>query len=188
MADEFLGDRRKALEDSFFADQNEKLVRELRQKHEQAARVEDLAAASGIQNPAVLEALAAVGVRGETLTALALVPLVAVAWADGEVQTGERFAILRAAHELGLERGNPSYTLLEAWLATRPGPDVVAAWKDYIAGLREHLDAVAYEGLERDVLGRAREVAAAAGGFLGLGNKVSESEEKVLAELRTSFS
>ena len=65
---------------------------------------------------------------------------------------------------------------------------MVAAWKDYIAGLREHLDAVAYEALERDVLGRAREVAAAAGGFLGLGNKVSESEEKVLAELRTSFS
>ena len=89
------------------------LVQELRQKHEQAARAEDLAAASGIQNPAVLEALAAVGVRAETLTALALVPLVAVAWADGEVQTGERFAILRAAHELGLERGNPSTTLNE---------------------------------------------------------------------------
>jgi len=38
------------------------------------------------------------------------------------------------------------------------------------------------------VLGRARSVAEAAGGFLGLGSKVSEAEEQVLDELDLALS
>lgn len=187
MADDFLGDRRKALEDSFFSQQSDKLIHELRERRQREQRVQALSSASGISNQEVLEALANVGIESSTLAALALVPLVAVAWADGSIKTGERQAILRAAHEAGIEEGHPSHALLDGWLQNRPGPEVLNAWREYIAGLREHLDPVATEALHHDILGRAREVAEAAGGFLGAGPKVSRAEEDVLAELARAF-
>ena len=42
--------------------------------------------------------------------------------------------------------------------------------------------------LKRDLLGRARSVAEAAGGFLGFGSKVSQSEQAILDELEQAFS
>ena len=187
MADDFLGDRRKALEDSFFAQQDDQLIQQMHEKKERAQRKQDLAAASGISNQAVLDALAELGIESSTLAALALVPLVEVAWADGAVQTGERQAILRAAHEAGIDREHPSHALLDGWLQNRPGPDVLRAWREYIAGLCEHLDPVANEALRHDIVGRARTVAEAAGGFLGVGQKVSGAEEQLLAELDGAF-
>ncbi len=187
MSKEFLRDRGKALEDSFFARQNEEMIQRLRQEREAEAQKEGLSTASGITSDAVLDSLVAVGVRSETLAAIALVPLVAVAWADGSVEAEERKAVLSAAHEAGVERGQPCYELLEGWLETRPGPEVVAAWKAYVNGLSEHLDEVTRSGLKREVLGRARTVAEAAGGFLGVGRKVSSQEEEVLADLDAAF-
>ncbi len=42
---------------------------------------------------------------------LSLVPLIAVAWADGEIQDNERTAILQGAHGKGLEEGTAGYEL-----------------------------------------------------------------------------
>jgi hypothetical protein len=41
--------------------------------------------------------------------------------------------------------------------------------------------------LKEDLLGRARDVAKAAGGLLGMGRKVSKVEQAVLDELETTF-
>jgi hypothetical protein len=41
--------------------------------------------------------------------------------------------------------------------------------------------------LRDELIGRARHVAEAAGGFLGLGNKVSSAEEAVLEKLAGAF-
>jgi hypothetical protein len=49
------------------------------------------------------------------------------------------------------------------------------------------LPAQVREALRPDVLGRAREVAEAAGGFLGLGSKVSDDERRVLGELERAL-
>ena len=43
------------------------------------------------------------------------------------------------------------------------------------------------DGLREEILGRARTVAEAAGGFLGLGNKISREEEVVLQQLAKPF-
>ena len=61
MREEFLGDRRKALEEEFFAKQNQRLLRQLRETRAAQATHEALAAASGITDAAVLAHLAAVG-------------------------------------------------------------------------------------------------------------------------------
>lgn len=186
MSDEILGDRRKALEESFFAKESEKLRKALQEQEAAKDKKDALSEASGITDDAVLEQLAALNIHSDTLAALSLVPLVEVAWADGSVDDKERSAILSAAKEAGLS--SESTELLDGWLVKRPDGKMLAAWKDYIGALASAMDAQAKDALKQDLLGRARLVAEAAGGFLGLGSKVSSSEKAMLEELGRAFS
>jgi hypothetical protein len=186
MSDEFLGDRRKKLEEEFFARHNQQLLQQLRASTAQEKR-EALAAASGITDATVLEQLAAIDLTSETVAALALVPLIEVAWADGRLDEKERSALLAAAAQSGLSKGSASYQLLEEWLEERPSPQILAAWKAYVADLSRTLDDQAKEALKRDLLGRARMVAEVAGGFLGLGNRISSAEQAMLTQLEQAF-
>ncbi len=188
MTEEILRGRRKALEESFFAKQNEKLRRALREQEAAKARKEALAAASGISDDAVLEQLIALDIATDTVAALALVPLVEVAWADGSIDEKERAAILAAAEQTGLEKGGASHELLQNWLAARPDQEVRRAWKDYVSALSSTLSAEPKQALKEQVIGHARGVAEAAGGFLGLGSKVSSKEKAVLDDLEQAFS
>ena len=187
MERQFLADRRKGLEEAFFAEQDAALRRRLREADEAKAKREALSAASGISDPAVLDKLAALGITGETLAALSLVPVVAVAWADGEIDARERAAALSGAERAGLAKGSTGYALLEGGLAQRPTPDLLAAWNGYIAALSPTLGAHARETLKAEMLGRARAVAEAAGGLLGLGPRISDAERAVLAGLEDAF-
>lgn len=188
MSGEFLGDRRAALEEAFFARQDAELRQRLRQLDDARAKKEALAAASGIKDDAVLEELEALGLDADTVAALSVVPLVAVAWADGHIDDQERRSAFAKAAEMGLTTQSASLKLLEQWLARPPSPKLLTAWKDYIRALTATQSAEARQALKEGVMARARQVAHAAGGFLGLGRKASASETKVLAELEQAFS
>lgn len=185
MNDGFLGDRRKTLEETFFAKENAKLRKALREKEEAKNKKEALSAASGITDDVVLEQLVVLNIGSDTLAALSLVPLVEVAWADGTMDDSERIAILSAAEDAGLS--GESAALLDGWLATRPSYKVLSAWKDYVSALASTMDAGAKDKLKQELLGRARAVAESAGGFLGIG-KISSEEEDKLEELAGAFS
>lgn len=187
MARDFLDDRRTGLEEAFFAKQNEMLRQRLRQADEDKAKREALAAASGINDPAVLDSLGKLGIGAETLAALSLVPVVAVAWADGSIDERERSAILQAAEGAGVGKGGTAYPILEGWLRERPPPAVLDAWKGYVRALSGTLDSGARDKLKADLLGRARTVAEATGGFMGLGHRVSAAERAALDELERAF-
>ena len=188
MSKDLLANRGKALEESFFAKQNEALRQRLRDMEETRAKKEAFAAASGITDDIVLEKLVALNIGSETLAALSLVPLVAVAWADGSIDDKERSAVLSAAAKMGLSKQDISYQLLERWLAEHPPPALLANWKDYIDALSVTLSHQAKHALKSELMGRARVVAAAAGGFLGIGQKISSAERAVLEELERAFS
>jgi len=185
MNDEVLGDRGKALEEIFFAKENEKLRKALQEKEVVRNKKEALSAASGITDDAVLEQLVELDIHSDTLAALSLVPLVEVAWADGTMDDNERSAILSAAEDSGLS--GESATLLEGWLVIQPSNQVLSAWKDYVSALTGTMDTVAREKLKQELLSRARTVAESAGGFLGIGTISSEEEDK-LEELARAFS
>jgi hypothetical protein len=187
MSEEFLGDRRNALEEEFFAKHNQRLLQQFRETMAAKAKHDALAAASGITDAAVLEQLAAADVSSETLAALSLVPLVEVAWADGTLDAQERSALLAAAEHAGLDKESVSYQLLDEWFRERPPPKLLDAWKAYVASLSRTLDVQANQALKQDLLGRARMVAEAAGGFLGLGKRISSAEQAVLTELEHAF-
>jgi len=184
--DSFSG-RRNELEEKFFAERDQELLRQLREKAASRDRKKALAEASGIDDEDLIEQLDRFEVSGETLTALSLVPLVAVAWADGSVDAKERRAVLDAAEQAGMERGHPGYPLLAQWLEQKPDAELLAVWKGYVATLSQTLSETAKTALREDLLGRARAVAEAAGGLLGLGGKISRSEQAVLSDLERAF-
>jgi hypothetical protein len=187
MADEFLGDRRRALEESFFAQQDRKLMEKLKAQIQIEEKKQGLAVASGLHDDQVLLALVELGLDAKTVAALTLAPLVEVAWASPDgVSKKERAAILQAAEAQGVTDGAPAHTILEDWLTHRPGPELLAAWKDYVAALRQSTDPKVFEQLRDEILDRAEGVAQAAGGFLGVA-AVSSSEKAMLSELEKAF-
>jgi tellurite resistance protein len=187
MADRKLQERARTLEEAFFKKEHERLLEKMRLKQEQEEAREALSEASGITDADLLQRLAALGIRPETLAALTLIPLVEVAWADGKMEAREREAVLRGAESSGIAEGTPSYGLLEIWTQDPPAPELMSSWKDYIRGLCAELSADQKWHLEEKILGRARAVAEAAGGFLGLGAKISSEEEAVLRDLEKAF-
>lgn len=186
MEHDFLSDRRQALEEAFFARHNKELTEKLREKAEAAEERQRLAAATGIQDEAALTRLQALGLHPTTLSALSLVPLVLVAWADGKLEAKERKVILEAAAANGLEVGTPAFDSLEGWLHELPPAGLLEAWLDYVKALTADLGEEGTAHLRQDILERAAKVAKSAGGWWDLG-AVSDEEKGVLAQLEKAF-
>lgn len=182
-----LGDRGRALEEAFFAQKNRDLLGKLAEALAEEETKDALSSTTGIQDGAVIDELFEAGISADTLAAFSLVPLVVVAWADGSVAAKERDAILEAASREGIQTESAAGKLLDNWLATCPPDDLLVAWKDYVAAAQANLSAQARERMAGDVLARARTVAAAAGGILGLGS-ISHREEQVLQDLEQTLS
>jgi len=176
----------KALEDSFFAKENERLLVELREQAIQQEKRQTMRLVLELENEEILDRIMELDLEPETFIAFGLVPLVEVAWADGEIQKHEREAILKAAIERGVDAESPTCRLLESWLTTKPGPELLETWKGYIEGLSGSLSEASLDELKQRVMGRARAVAAAAGGFLGLAT-ISKQEQAKLDELEWAF-
>ncbi|MDO9500076.1 hypothetical protein [Falsiroseomonas sp.] len=187
MNQEFLDDRRRALEEAFFARETEAWRQRQRAEAAAASRREGLQAASGITDTALLDRLAAQGLEASTLAALSLVPLVMVGWADGSLDEKERAALLRAAAESGLGADSPAQHSLTQWLSAPPPPALLETWSDYIRASTAGMDVAARQALKSGLLDRARGVAEAAGGFLGLGARISPAEQAMLVKLERAF-
>ncbi len=174
------------MEESFFANQDQQLLNQLRAQVQEEEKLRALGAASGIQDPAILQELAGLGIDAQTVAALSLIPLVEVAWAHGGIAPEERAAVLQAAEENGVQQDTAAHDLLERWLDKRPGPQLLAAWKDYVAELRAAVDPKTFEKVRDRILQRAEQVAQAAGGFLGLAS-VAAQERAKLTELEQAL-
>lgn len=181
-----LHERGKSMEDAFFRQRDEELLRRLRSELDRQGARQVLAQVTGIRDESVLDQIISQKVNHETLLCFSLVPLVAVAWADGVIQDQERQAIARAARENGIAEGSAAAALLDAWLAARPPTGLVESWKAYVHALRGVIDQTAFHQLRNSVLQRTEDVASAAGGILGFA-AVSESERRVLEDLRSAF-
>jgi hypothetical protein len=186
MADEKLEERRKALEEAFFRKRNRELIAKLRAEEEAKGRKRALSDVSGIRDDSLLDKLVAAGVHSEVLAAFSLTPLIAVAWADRQIDEKERTAVLAAAEQLGMSSDGAAYGLLRSWLEHRPGPELFDAWAAFVKTPRSNLSAAERERLKSETLERTRKVAAAAGGLLGLGT-VGPAERELLGRIERAF-
>jgi hypothetical protein len=180
-------DHQTDLEDSFFSGARSGLRERLKEvERTRVEQMESLAEISGIEDVEVLEKLVVLGLGHEALAALTLYPLVAVAWADGKVDSRERETALAAAIECGLERDGVSYHLLEDWLEHAPDALLLRAWQGFVRELAQQMTPEWRATFEHELLRRSRAVANASGEFLAL-DKTSKSEQRVLDGLRSSF-
>jgi hypothetical protein len=186
MSDDGLIRRGKALEEEFFRKEHDKLMKKLKATFEQEVTAEKLRAATGITDPKILERLIALQVRHETMAAFWLYPLVEIAWADGRLDEKERVKILDAAITGGIERGSPGWELLETAMREGPTEERRKVWRAYARDLAHRLDADERRTTRNDLIRRARLVAEASGGILGVG-KITANEQQILDVIAECF-
>ena len=179
-----LDERRKALEDEFFRTKDNENIEKLRAEASAREKLGSLRKVSGISDEKLLGKMIDLGISEETLCAIRLVPMVAVAWADDELHAKEREAILKGAKAYGVEEDSVAYELLNGWLDFKPPAGLLDAWSEYIATLKEHLSDEQNEVIKTQIVDRARDIAQSAGGFLGLAT-ISEPEKKIIEQLES---
>lgn len=120
--------------DAVFYNRDKQLMEAFRDRLDKLERRQQLKHVSDIRDEALLDRLLGLGITAECLAALGLVPLVWVAWADGEVAVEERDRIVAMAQAAGRLRspgrgaGYPKPAILKSRLSLpehflcRPSP------------------------------------------------------------------
>lgn len=177
---------RQTMEDLFFHEQDRLLIEQHRKIQQMKETRENLAKVSGIHNEAVLEKLVALDIRPETLATLFAIPLIEIAWADGEMHEQERRQLFQYAEKAGIRNKGVDPKIMMEWLKRRPDPALFEAWKHYVQALGRELTPAERQALKEEVLADARTVAQAAGGVLGFA-KISNAEQNMLDQLEAAF-
>ena len=180
----FMGDREKALEESYFRQQDAKLLEKLRA----GATLDEIAVALRdklhVDNPELLTRAREAGVTPETAPAFFIAPLVQVAWAENKVGKHERETVLRLARERGVDDGTPAHDQLVEWLKQRPDDRLFDTALDVIRASFTVLPLAEREERIQRIVDACHEVAAGSGSeiarLLGLGQGISGSEDTIL--------
>lgn len=167
-------------EEQYFLEREKQLIEQLRKKAAAEASRRDLAEAVGVSDDGILNALEELGYNRDVVVVLHLFPLVAVAWADGEVSREERKRILEAARAFHIEPETPAHAKLEEWLTTKPSEVEIDRAFRILRDIMQFRSEEKQEGYRSRMADFSRQVAEASGGFLGLGRKISAAEKAVL--------
>lgn len=168
----------RAHEEEYFHRQDQKLIEQMREKlaHERAAA--EIKAETGLTDDALLAKLADLGVTKSTIPVLHLMPLLQVAWADGEIQPDERELLQEAADATGV--AGEAREALEQMLVKRPSAEYFEAALAFIRHMIAALPAGEGEKAKANLVDLAWRVADASGGVFGLWGRVEASEKAAL--------
>jgi hypothetical protein len=168
-------------ENLYFQEREAQLRRRIRENLEAKAKIVAKRQAIASQvggNEQLAQRLHDLGFDADTVPALHLLPMVAVAWADDKVTPRERQAVLQVAKLHNIQPASSAWLLLESVLEQRPDPEVSHQVLHLVR------DLLAAKGLRPDSLVQAcLDVASASGGVLGLGNKISPQEKALIESL-----
>ena len=115
--------RGQAFEASYFQKKEQALVDGLRAVFHKKMSKQEIREASGIADEELLDRLVELELNGEMMTAFELLPVVEVAWADGQPDAKTVRAVLEAGEAHGIQAGTKSREMLERRLATGPTAD-----------------------------------------------------------------
>lgn len=142
------------------------------------------------ENDALLEQLSELNIHVDNHRVLALLPLVFVAWSDGQIQQAERELILDVAknHDFVDEGGKG---LLELWLREPLTPEYYqkgfVVLKELARRERDPGASMDAETLQ-ELIALSLDVAKAAGGLFGMAWSVCAEEEVALAQIAAALS
>ena len=181
-----LGVRRGGNEESYFRLRDAALVQKMRARLEQREAASAIAKHGEVDDPELAADLVGLGITLETLPIVHLVPLLSVAWADGEMQTLERDLLRRAAASRGLD--DEVMELFNSMLKQAPSAELLAVSLDYIKHVLAALPTDQAERAQADLMDLSWRVADASGGFLGWIGRVEQEERALLRELSDRLS
>ena len=173
-------DRGRALEEEYFRKKDRELVEKMRRAAEADQARGELSKQTGVSDPAVLAELQELGFTADTVSLLPLVPVLELAWAEGGITPAERQMLVSLAKSRGIADGSAADRQLQAWMTTRPAPEVFAKAGRLISALLASGSGVA-QGLTADQLvAYCEQIASASGGLLGLPIRAISMEERNL--------
>lgn len=161
-----------------------KKAQEEKNAAELASIKEGLKETVAIEDDDILEDLMALGFTDQTVGVLPIVPLIAVAWADGEVSGKEAKRILELSEQRGVKKDSDAYVLLDGLLEKQPSKEFVYSCIYVLKEIYDTLSPEETSRAKRNLLGFTHVVAKASGGVLGLfGNKVSDEEQDLIENI-----
>jgi uncharacterized tellurite resistance protein B-like protein len=181
-------DRERAEEAAYFSQQDAKLLEKIRARAKLGEIARAMADKLKLDDPALLDRIAKLGVTLDTAAAFLLAPLVEVAWADGHASEAERDAIVRIATQRGVAPDSPDMAQLLQWLKAQPPHDLFEAALDTIKLCLSVLPADVAQQRVAAMINDCREVAQAAGGLerlISLRGIISPHERSVLGEIKS---
>ncbi|MCA9636006.1 MAG: TerB family tellurite resistance protein [Myxococcales bacterium] len=169
---------RNDVEEIYFQKQEQALRAKLREELEADARKvhEDE------RKLALADRIKALGFTGDRAKVFDLMPLVHVAWADGEISRKERANILEIVASRGIAPGTEPFRLIEVMLEERPSDLYMSETLDI---LREVIGGKRAES----VVELCIQVADVSGGFFGLGETIARAfGDRALAQVHRALS
>jgi len=179
--------RARSKEDEYFLRAEADLLERVRARMAKEAERRALGEYHGVQDEEVLKAFEEAGYDRETVQVLHLVPILQVAWIDGEVSAAERAEILKIAAARNVVDGTPGHAKLLSWLDAPPPPQFFERTMEIISRLLELFPEEKRVSLQSDVMTASLAVASASGGFFGFGSKVSTDEKALIERFGADF-
>ena len=179
--------RARSKEEEYFIRAEAELLEKVRSRMAKEAERRALGEYHGVQDQELLKAFEEAGYDRESVQILHLVPILQVAWVDGEISKAERAEILRIAAARNVVEGTPVHAKLLSWLDQPPAPQFFERTMEIISRLLELFPPEKRETLQSDVMAASLAVASASGGFLGLGSKVSVDEKALIERFGAEF-
>jgi hypothetical protein len=176
----------RAREEDYFRKKDRELIEKMRQAAAADRTRRDLAAKTGLQDPALIAELEALGFTPDTIGLLPLVPILQVAWAEGGVSDAERKLLVDLARARGIDAGSAADGQLAAWMERRPAADVFAKATRLIRAMLDNTGGERGDLRAEDVIKYAESIAAASGGLFGLG-RISAEERAALAQIEAAL-
>jgi hypothetical protein len=158
-------------EDDYFRKRDQEPIDKAHTEAKNDAALRRLRDRAGVADVATAERLRRLGFTDATVVLIRMMPLLAVAWADGHITDAEREAVISEARSYGIARDSAADRQLADWLMDAPSEIVREAAVDILAG--------SILGDAKRVIAACHTVASASGGAFGL-RKVSAPEQDVL--------
>jgi tellurite resistance protein len=177
----------KTLEEAFFFRMDQDVITALQRKLTLNDKLKAFQDVTGIRNKSQLLGLIDAGFDLPTLIAFTWVPLVYVAWADGQIDPQEKTAIFKTLNSKGISPETVALMTDHEWFRQRPDNGLWNIWRQFTAAVMKHQPTDLRNELMDEIVTLCYVVANASGGAAGAG-AVSERESRVVDGVAQSFS
>jgi tellurite resistance protein len=179
-------DRERGLEEEYFRKREKALIEKFKQQVAQETERKQLVEATGVSDQKLLDTLQELGFTPDTARLLHLVPLVQVAWVDGDVTKSERDMIMEAAGLYGVEPNSSVYQQLTTWLDRCPTDQFFESALLIVRAMLQALPAEEQASSEQELVALCTRLAKVSGGVFGIGS-ISSKEQALLEHITTEL-